>query len=256
MVESASPTGSDTPLDSTIEIIFNTDLDPATVDTATVIVQLSSTTPISGAVSYSQRKATFVPDNPLDPGARYQVVVVGGVNGVKDINGNTMSSDYNFNFETTTVEPLVAPELASPADESSITSPELSWNSVTATAEYEVQLATEPSFSTILWSTTTPDLFVSIGVSLESEKQYFWRVRAIDTDEGPWSMVRTFYYGTYNADPLQDLPPLTVKDTLPSVQQSMVDPTNVNEIKVLFNKNIDPTTVDNTTFYIVPKEVE
>lgn len=95
---------------ATVNATFNVPsglrIDPATVSSATFTV--TGPAPGSAPVTASSvvldlatgRIATFTPLNPLIAGVTYTATIKGGVNGIKDlaIPGNSMASDFTFNF--------------------------------------------------------------------------------------------------------------------------------------------------------------
>ena len=76
----------------------------------------------------------------------------------------------------------------------------LSWNAAPAFSDYQVQVSTDPGFSTFFgqsgWiNNSSWDLFCSTGVDGTPGAAYYWRVQARDSlslEAGPWSHVRSF----------------------------------------------------------------
>lgn len=94
------------PLDTEIRIVFIFDMIPDTVNTSNIVILNEKTERIPISLTYKDRVAVIKPDNNLDPGERYQVLIKGGVNGIKTVLEGTMSSDYIFNFITDVVTPV------------------------------------------------------------------------------------------------------------------------------------------------------
>jgi len=101
-------------------------------------------------------------------------------------------------FRSITILPKVpvAPVLTSPAD-GSITNnvtPTFTWNSVTYGNTYEIQIATNATFTKNLQTLTTEVGELSIMVGPLTNGKYFWRVRAINVNDeiGAWSTYRYF----------------------------------------------------------------
>jgi hypothetical protein len=87
----------------TVSATFNEDLDPASITTASFT--LSDGSPVSGAVSYSNRTAYFNPTNLLQVNTTYVATLTSLV---KDPFGNTLQTKYIWSFSTgATVSPVV-----------------------------------------------------------------------------------------------------------------------------------------------------
>jgi hypothetical protein len=75
------------------------------------------------------------------------------------------------------------PILLSPADNStgvSIT-PALTWNPVTGTATYNLQIATDANFTTIIKDTSQTGTTYNVTTALKNSTKYYWRVSATNT---------------------------------------------------------------------------
>lgn len=101
-VVSTNPTSGDTgvPVNSAITAIFSEEMDAATITTDTFIVSIGADT-ISGTVSYNDTIATFTPLVKLDSNTLCTATIT---TGAKDLAGNTMVSDYIWNFTTESLE--------------------------------------------------------------------------------------------------------------------------------------------------------
>ena len=105
--------------ESTISVMFNESLNPASVNSGSFIVADGGTNPptvVAGKIetSHDDFEILFTPDplNPLPPNATIVVTVIGGVSGVTDRVGNPFTGDpatpnrWEFQFETVTEPPL------------------------------------------------------------------------------------------------------------------------------------------------------
>jgi hypothetical protein len=91
------------PLDKTITVIFNEEMNASTFNQSSFTIQ--GTTLVSGTVSFSGTTASFVPTNPLAPNTTYTGRIK---TSVKDIMGNALQTDYVWTFSTgSTVTPMV-----------------------------------------------------------------------------------------------------------------------------------------------------
>jgi hypothetical protein len=84
------------PLSSLIRATFSEPLDPATVTTATFVVNRGGQ-PIAGSVTVSAQTATFTPAARLSPNTSYVATVQGAV---KDLAGNALGADASWSFTT------------------------------------------------------------------------------------------------------------------------------------------------------------
>jgi hypothetical protein len=90
---------------------------------------------------------------------------------------------------------IQAPQLLNPPDlEEPKFLPRFSWTAVEAARLYELQVSTQPDFSSSLTSYSTYHTDYTPERSLSNDQDYFWRVRATDVrgTNSPWSAVRRF----------------------------------------------------------------
>ncbi|MCS3702712.1 VWA domain-containing protein [Salinibacter ruber] len=107
-----------------------------------------------------------------------------------DLNANNISA---ADADGNPIAAEVAPTLLSPAiEETSVVSfPTLDWEIDGTDQEYRVQVATDSSFQSVDIEQTTSDTRLSLQ-SLDKGTTYFWRVRAENAENGPWSDVSSF----------------------------------------------------------------
>jgi hypothetical protein len=86
------------------------------------------------------------------------------------------------------------PIMTSPMNGATITNqnPEFTWPPVTGTTKYEFQLSTTPTFGTTVFTDTPQATGMISPIKLETSKQYFWRVRALEPKQSDWSQVSNF----------------------------------------------------------------
>jgi hypothetical protein len=104
-VTSTSPKNGTTGVSRTASVsaTFSEAVDPATVNGSTVtLVNTVTGAPIAGTVSLStnQRTATFKSSTSLAAGTQFTARIVGGANGVTDLSGNPLASDFVWSFTT------------------------------------------------------------------------------------------------------------------------------------------------------------
>ncbi len=92
-----------------ITVMFSEDMDPLTINKKTFIVEQKTTLesgevrslPIEGAITYSDRKATFTSTERFWPNQIYgNIFTVTVTDEVKDIAGNSLVNDYIWSFTT------------------------------------------------------------------------------------------------------------------------------------------------------------
>lgn len=88
---------------------------------------------------------------------------------------------------------LPAPTLISPISGNTIITPTFKWGGSPSDAKYEVQVAADAAFTTLLWSGETKQQTLTPITSIPNGDLH-WRVRAKDSDNNPgaWSSVGDF----------------------------------------------------------------
>ena len=86
----------DVPISSEVTATFSVNMDPATINSSTFTLVRGST-PVSGEVTYSGRKATFTPTNPMLLNTNYTASLS---TGAKDLSGNQLTSGVVWSFTT------------------------------------------------------------------------------------------------------------------------------------------------------------
>jgi hypothetical protein len=92
------------------------------------------------------------------------------------------------------------------------TSPTFSWQPLAGATAYEIEIATDEGFATIVDTDIVEGTSYS-AVALAQDTEYFWRVRAINScGDGAWSAVYSFTTG----NELCRTPNLAIPDNLPA----------------------------------------
>ena len=86
---------------TSISATFNELIDPATVTTSNFVLT-KGTTPIAGTVYNNGKTVEFSPAIPFTPGTSYTAMIT---QGIKDLSGNPMDSDYSWTFMTVSHTP-------------------------------------------------------------------------------------------------------------------------------------------------------
>ena len=104
------PSGS-TNVDPTtsISVTFSESMDPATINSQTVVLKDASGNPVSATIIYdaATKTVTLDPTASLVPGMTYTATLQGGSQGVKDIAGNPLAANVTWSFTITA--PLACP---------------------------------------------------------------------------------------------------------------------------------------------------
>jgi hypothetical protein len=121
VVVSVTPANEETAvaINTVVTATFSKDMDPATLNTSTFILQHDSPTvagtatyfrktaitTISGTVSCSGKTATFTPSSNLVPNTTYTAKIT---TGAMDSEGNPLASDYSWSFTTAISSPVIS----------------------------------------------------------------------------------------------------------------------------------------------------
>ena len=100
------------PINTKVGATFSEAMNPLTITTITFTLK-QGTTGILGTVDYSGVNVVFTPSSNLAPSTLYTVTIMGGVNGVKDLAGNVMASDYVWSWTTGDAPDTAAPTVVS-----------------------------------------------------------------------------------------------------------------------------------------------
>lgn len=102
-------------LNQKLSATFNEAMDSSSVTTATFSLSGPSGAAVPGTVSYGTATniATFTPSSPLSSGTTYTYLIKGGSNGVKDISGNGLSSNFACSFTTGAAGDVTPPTVVS-----------------------------------------------------------------------------------------------------------------------------------------------
>src|SRR3989339_97081 len=117
---------------------------------------------------------------------------------VKVINSagsSSWSSVWNFTTVSGQIQPPLQPTLVSPLDKSvnQPTSITFNWNSASNADHYLIQVATDQTFSNIVYTNYTITGTSQQVNNLQNNKTYFWQVRAANAGgQSPWSATWSF----------------------------------------------------------------
>jgi hypothetical protein len=86
------------PTTARVGITFSDNIELATVNAASFVVRPVGGAPLSGKYGVRMGVVNFDPDENLQPGTTYEVVLPGG--GIADFVGNTLSTEWVSTFTT------------------------------------------------------------------------------------------------------------------------------------------------------------
>lgn len=203
------------PTDQPIEIYFMVDVNKAALkDEHFILLNLTEQAIEPVRFEYNMRLLKVTPLSKLKPNNHYQLQVVGGTDGIKDIIGRMMADTYELEFYTKDVASVKAPRILAPTDLSVITTyAAFELEPAEGADYYELQISKSNTFHNLVWpidgekvyqTSVTPNIAYETG-------QYYMRVRTIATDGtvSSWSPVIRYYY---NGEPAIELP---VDDEVP-----------------------------------------
>jgi hypothetical protein len=153
---------------------------------------------LSASFSPAGPGGSFSP-NPVTPPGASTLSVVAAPPGATTVTVTGVAGFLNHQASATVnVSPPLggAPTLSAPADGSTgaLLTPTFTWSAVAGATSYEIQVATDPSFNTIVASASglvgtswTP------GAPLASAQAHYWRVRAVNScGAGPYAPLAAF----------------------------------------------------------------
>ncbi|MEB2276909.1 Ig-like domain-containing protein [Bacillus sp. ILBB4] len=191
------------PLDQVFEFYFMIDMNLNTIkEEHIILLNLTERKVESVRFDYNRRVLKVRPVNKLSPNNHYQIQIVGGNDGIKDIIGRQMAQTYELEFYTKDVDSIKPPKILSPTDVSAISKPAtIVLESNDKVEYYEVQISQSNTFANLLWPTNdekvysllntevTPDIAYKTGL-------YYLRVRSVSEtgEKSSWSQVIRYFY--------------------------------------------------------------
>ncbi|WP_067924162.1 Ig-like domain-containing protein [Alicyclobacillus shizuokensis] len=281
-----NPLARNVPLDIQIEVIFMVDIDVSTVvEENVILLDVGQQAGVPVDLSYDRRVLTIKPRANLNPGTHYQVQLIGGKEGFRDITGNYLDVGYTFDFYTDHTRGIEPPEVFEPEDLSEWSAPvHFRWSVAENADHYELEVSQSNTFSPIVWSGEVHDTEVTPVIDYEPGP-YFARIRSVDykgqkSEYSP--MIRFYYTGGLQSEPVEQLVSELTSEQLSALQsyfaqqapsnslhvvgstpkdgavhvahdQGLINnwPNALKEIVIEFDDTIDPASVDGTVVYLV-----
>lgn len=203
-------------LDQVLEIYFLVDMEKVSFRQDTIIL-FNMTEQIVEPISfeYNRRLLKVTPVSKLKANNHYQLQLLGGEKGLKDITKRQMAQTFELEFFSKDVESLKPPIIISPTDVSVIKAkatfelkPELNAD------YYELQISKSNTFHNIVWPTNEQKIYRTDEVKVTPDVNYqtglyYARVRAISTEtyKSAWSEpIRFFYEGSPEIIVAEEIP--------------------------------------------------
>lgn len=237
------------PVNKVLTATFSENMDSTSINTTTFLVKNGSAT-IPGTVTYSGRVATFVPTSNLASGTLYTGTITIGA---RDVVGNTLAVDYNWNF--TTID-IIKPTVLSTDPTNGATNVPLN-KVITATFSEDMDPSSisNASFLVKNGSTNVPGTVTYTGRvatfvptnNLANNTLYTGTITTAAKDM-VGNTLATDYSWTFTTLPLADIIKPTVLSTDPSNGATGVALNKV--ITATFSENMDPSSISNASFTI------
>ena len=152
-----------------------------------------------GATEIRTRSTSLVIPNALTAGDWYWKVSADLGNGIS----SASSEERRFD-----VLPLADPVMARPQNNVEVQDVVLDWNPVVGAKSYEIQVARNNDFTTIIETKSGIQGTNYSPVTTYDNAQYFWRVRSVDVNDQstPWTDARSVFTRTYPDAPILRYP--------------------------------------------------
>lgn len=200
------------PLDQHIEIYFMIDINKNSIrPEGLVLLNLTEQTVEPVTFTYQRRVLVVTPTSKLLPNNHYQLQLVGGEKGLKDITGRGMAQTYEVEFYTKDIDAIKPPVVLSPTDMSIVREAVKFQLKPSMDVEYyEMQISKSNTFQNLVWPTDGEKVYRTDEISIIPDiayetGTYFMRVRSVDAEglTSSWSSTLRYHY---DGVPLYALP--------------------------------------------------
>lgn len=202
------------PLDQEIQLLFIVDLNKNSISSDHVIL-FNITQQKTEDIRFEYYSKTLKVKSvlPLEPLNHYQLKLVGGVNGVKSITGQTMAETYELEFYTKDVDSIKPPRIFAPTNVSIVKDyVTFEFEKIQEADYYELQVSQSNTFHNVVWPLNDEKIFpmseLKVTPYIEYQTgQYYARVRSVDKEgmKSAWSQTLSFYYdGSLEIEEMED----------------------------------------------------
>lgn len=244
----------DFPVGGMISVTFSEDLDPSTVDVASLML-MEGATPLAGFVAFDPITftATFAPAAALPSNSTIDVSVT---QGIRDVAGNALAAPFLFSITTEAVDTTPPSISATLPSDNATNVPVTTLVSATFSEALDPTTVTSSSFTVTNAGTTVPGtvsydptLFTATFMaSAPFPNSTTLRVNvAMSVADLAGNTLPSPSVWTFTTDP-GDITPPTVTSALPLDQTIDIDPDSL--ILAAFSEAMDPTTLNANTFTV------
>jgi hypothetical protein len=195
--------------DVEIEVIFMIDLNRQLLNEELIVLfNLTEQKSVPIRYEYRNRVLKVKPIEPLDPLTHYQLELIGGEKGIRDITGRYLAESYKIEFFTKDVDSIKPPVFLYPTHLSEVNAkPTFSWKSVSNAYAYELQISKSNTFHNLVWPSENVLVFgtqVTPNINYE-QGRYYARIRSVGEDgtRSAYSDVLQFYFNQETAQQSQ-----------------------------------------------------
>ncbi|MFA4985028.1 MAG: Ig-like domain-containing protein [Candidatus Brocadiia bacterium] len=256
IVSSAFPVdaASGVPNNRIVTVVFNKEMDPLTINTATFRVTGPGTTPVLGTVTYIGVTATFTPASLLPASTLFTATVTSGA---QDIAGNALETDYVWTFMTGAIPDTIAPSVTSTFPVHLDTS--VPRNRIITATFTEVMDPLTITTATFLLTgpgtTPVPGVVTYVALTatftptnlLAASTLYTATITVGATDVAA-NALETDYVWTFTTGAILDITPPTVSSTAPA--DAAINVTPNSQIVATFSEAMNPLKITTASFRV------
>lgn len=190
-------------LDQRIEIFFMIDINKKALrDEHVILFNLTEQCVEPVSFEYDRRILSITPVSKFQPNNHYQLQIVGGSNGIRDITGRYMPETYEVEFHTKDIENVKSPRILAPTDLSIIKNPiEIQLEPIEGADYYELEVSKSNTFHNVEWPANGEVIYhsdeIKVTPNVDYQKgNYYIRVRTVDEkkNKSSWSSIIQLYY--------------------------------------------------------------
>ncbi|MBI2603834.1 MAG: Ig-like domain-containing protein [Deltaproteobacteria bacterium] len=251
------PQSKDVPINGKVSVTFSEVVDIRTLTTYEFFLTDSSSRRLVGNVSVLGRVATFTPLDLLPEDSRITAHILSSVS---DLAGNTLESDYIWEFTTSAQQDLTAPQVSNHAPGISATDVSISSKfSVTFTEPMLASSLTSASFlvekanGVLVIGTITNTGRTSVFsplFNLDPETKYKVTILRSVKDLNGNELESDYSWSFTTASTVDSTPP---EVSLTAPEPDALQVSTITKVTATFSENITPTSVTPITFYLKEK---
>ena len=186
--------------DQQIDIFFFIDIHKGSLTADKVILfNLTEERSEDIAFEYSNRRLIIRPRKHLSQNTHYQIQLIGGREGIKDIMGRVMAESYQSEFYTSVATTIQPPTITSPTDLVEISGDvSFKWTPSPGAAYYEVEVSRTNTFQNLVWPASEVKIYeTEVSPYINYEKGlYYMRARSVNAEgkKSHYTKAIQYYY--------------------------------------------------------------